>query len=51
MGPVLVSNLCTVGEAGATTWVVAAGSARSEEADGIGGSRVPLPGEVGLARC
>ena len=48
MGPVLVSYLHTVKEAGAVAWEIAAGSAGSV---GANSSRVPWLSEEALARC
>ena len=51
MGPVRVSYLRTVGKAEAATWEISVGSVGSVEADDTGSSRLPGPGEGGLAQC
>ena len=50
-GPVHVSYLCIVGEAGAVTSEMSVGSTGSVEADSTSGSPVPWLGEGGLERC
>ena len=48
MGPVLVSYMRTLGEAGVAAWEMLIGSTGLVEA---GGSRVPWSRDGGLARC
>ena len=50
MGPVLVSYLRTVGEAGAAAWEAVVGSVGSVGPGGTDDNCVPWPGEEGLAR-
>ena len=49
MGPVFVSYLHIVGEAGTTAWEAATSSACSARDDGTNGNREPWAGEEGLA--